>query len=77
MSLKEVDLTGGESVYCINQVQLKKAFELAEQDPESGPRIQSALEELQTELTRNELAALSFLLIDRLLKPETIPVIAP
>jgi hypothetical protein len=68
MSLQPVDLTGGESVYCVNQAQLDRAFQLAAADHESGPRIRSALEELDQKLSRNERAALAFVLIDQLLK---------
>ncbi len=68
MAVPPVDLTGGESVYCINQVQLERAFQLADADPESGPRIRAALERLEQDLSRNERAALAFVLIDRLLK---------
>ena len=66
-----VDITGGDSVYCINQRQLEEAFRLAESDEESGPRIQALLEQIETGLTRNERAALCFVLIDRLLKTPT------
>ena len=68
MAVPPADLTGGESVYCINQVQLERAFELADADPDSGPRIRAALEGLEQDLSRNERAALAFVLIDRLLK---------
>jgi PHD/YefM family antitoxin component YafN of YafNO toxin-antitoxin module len=66
--MKPIDILGGESVYCINEDQWKKSFELAERDPESSPRIQAALRDLETTLNRNERAALAFVLIDRLLK---------
>jgi hypothetical protein len=59
-------LTGGESVYCINEMQMRKALELAQQDPQSGPRLAARLAELEAGLDRNERAALAFLLIDRL-----------
>lgn len=61
-----LDLTGGDSVYCINQAQLGNALELAENHPESAPRIQQALESLEKQLSRNERAALAFVLIERL-----------
>ena len=63
---RSIELTGGESVYCINQAQLEGALRLAEQDGESGRRIQHALAEIERDLNRNERAALSFLLIERL-----------
>ncbi|MCS6771513.1 MAG: hypothetical protein NZ740_05755 [Kiritimatiellae bacterium] len=68
MAVKPIELLGGESVYCINQSQLKSAFRLAFEDPESSPRIQSELAALESKLNRNERAALAFVIIDRLLK---------
>lgn len=68
MAVKPVDLTGGESVYCVNQQQLERAFELADTDPHSGPKIRETLACLERDLSRNECAALAFVLIDRLLK---------
>lgn len=68
MAVQPADLTGGESVYCINQAQLARAFELADGDGGAGPRIRAALAELEQGLSRNERAALAFVLIDRLLK---------
>jgi len=73
MSTKPIDILGGESVYCINQDQLTKSFELAQHDPESSPKIQAAIGELESKLSRNERAALAFVLIDRLLKTATPP----
>jgi hypothetical protein len=61
-------LLGGKSVYCINELQLKEAFELANEDPDSSPRIQAKVKELEAEFTRNEQAALAFVVIDHLLK---------
>lgn len=66
MSMKPIDILGGHSVYCINEDQLRRAFELAQRDPESSPRIQAALGGLESTLSRNERAALAFVLIDRL-----------
>jgi hypothetical protein len=68
MAVKPIDLLGGESVYCINESQLKNAFHLAQEDPVSAPRIQAELAALEQKLTRNERAALAFVMIDRLLK---------
>jgi hypothetical protein len=68
MSVRPIELLGGESVYCINEAQLRSAFRLAEQDPQSGPRIQGELAALEAKLSRNERAALAFVMIDRLLK---------
>ena len=68
MSVRPIELLGRESVYCINHSQLKSAFRLAQEDPHSAPRIQAELVALEQKLTRNERAALAFVLIDRLLK---------
>lgn len=64
----ESAFTGGDSVYCINQMQMRKAVELAEKDPASGPRIKAMIEEMEGRLSRNELAAVAFLVLDRLLR---------
>jgi hypothetical protein len=68
MSREPIPLLGGESVYCINSSQLEEAFRLANDDPEASPRIQRRLEELESSMSRNERAALAFVVIDRLLK---------
>ena len=66
MSVDPVSILGGESVYCINQGQLKDAMRLANEDETSSPKIKAALAELETRLTRNERAALAFVIIERL-----------
>lgn len=68
MSLKPIDVGGGESVYCFNEYQLKTAFDLAESDTDSGRKVREALATLEETLTRNEQASAAFVLIDRLLK---------
>jgi hypothetical protein len=68
MAVKPIELLGGESVYCINESQLKSAFRLAHEDPVAAPRIQAELAALEQKLSRNERAALAFVMIDRLLK---------
>jgi hypothetical protein len=68
MSVRPIDILGGESVYCINEGQLRSAFELAESDTESARKIQEAISRIESSLSRNERAAMSFVLIDRLLK---------
>ena len=68
MSTEPVSLLGGESVYCINEAQLRDAARLADEDPESSPKIQSQLETIEASLTRNERAALAFVIIERLRK---------
>lgn len=59
-------ILGGESVYCLNQSQLDEAIRLAELDPVSSPKLKRFLEETEHQLTRNEQAALAFVLIERL-----------
>ena len=66
MSTEPVSLLGGESVYCINEGQLRDATRLADEDPESSPKIQGQLETIEASLTRNERAALTFIIIERL-----------
>ena len=68
MSIEPVSLLGGEYVYCINEGQLRDATRLADEDPESSPKIQSQLETVEASLTRNERAALAFVIIERLRK---------
>jgi hypothetical protein len=68
MSLKPIDLTGGKSVFCFNQQQLDKAFELFQSEGASGERIRAEVKRLEAECSRNERAALAFVLIDHLNK---------
>ena len=68
MSIEPVEIFGGESVYCINEAQLKKAYEIAEGSEKSRTKIADILSQIENDLNRNEKAALSFLIIDRLLK---------
>lgn len=68
MSVRPIELLGGESVYCINESQLKGAFRLANEDPVTAPKIQAEIKSIEDRLSRNERAALAFVLIDRLLK---------
>ena len=68
MSMKPIDLTGGKSVYCFNEVQIAKAFEMFEAENKSGEKIRRAVDELEADLTRNEQATLAFVIIDRLNK---------
>ncbi len=68
MAVKPIDVTGGESVYCFNQAQLKGAFDLAAAQDESGKKIRAEIERLEGTFSRNERAAVAFVVIDRLLK---------
>jgi hypothetical protein len=66
--MKAIDLTGGESVYCINEGQLQRAYDLVMSDSLTADKINAHLKRLEEKLDRNERAALAFILIDRLLK---------
>lgn len=66
MGMAAKSLMGGPSAYCISPGQLDDAFHLANEDPESSPRIQSELERLENTFSRNERAALAFVIIERL-----------
>lgn len=68
MSVKPIDILGGESVYCINEDQLKKSYQMAYDDPETSEKIQAGVADLEAKFSRNERAALAFVVIDRLLK---------
>jgi len=68
MSVKSINLLGGESVYCINEGQLESARHLAFEDADASPRFQAEIQRLEKDMSRNERAALSFVLIDRLLQ---------
>ncbi len=63
----KTSITGGESVYCINEAQLAKAKSLAEGDGEESDRVREALARIENEYSRNERAAIAFMLIERLL----------
>lgn len=71
MSLKPIDLTGGKSVYCFNESQIASAYQLAFEQQDTAPKIQAELDRLEQDFTRNERAALAFVMIDRLLKAPT------
>lgn len=66
MTIRPIDLSGGKSVYCFNENQLKSARELAYDNPDTAPKIQAALQRVESELTRNERASLAFMIIERL-----------
>jgi hypothetical protein len=65
MAVKPTSLLGGESVYCINEAQLKEAARLMV-DPQSAPRLQQLIKTIEEQCNRNERAALAFTLIERL-----------
>lgn len=64
--MKQIDIIGAESIYCIDEIQLRKAIRLSQGDAPSATKIQSAKKILEADLSRNERAALAFLLIDNL-----------
>ncbi len=66
-----IPLLGGKSVHCINEQQMAEAWRMAEKEPESSEKIQAALENIEATLSRNERAALAFVLISRL--KESVP----
>jgi len=66
MSQNPKSLLGGESIYCINEAQLKEATRLMEEDPDSAPRLQQLIKSIEQECSRNEQAALAFAIIERL-----------
>ncbi len=69
---QEIEISGGESVYCFNEGQLKKAYDMVMNDPENAKKLRSILNLLETKFSRNERAALAFVLIDRMLRSSGI-----
>jgi len=59
-------LTGGESVYCINQAQMTRTRHLMDDAGPRGDHLRSLLTRLESELDRNSRAALAFAIIERL-----------
>ena len=66
MAPDPIPLLGGKSVHCINEQQMAEAWRLAEEDPISGPVITAHLRKLEADLSRNERAALAFIIIQNL-----------
>ncbi len=66
MALNPIPLLGGKSVHCINEQQMAEAIRLVEENPLTSAKIGARLKELETELSRNERAALAFVMIQRL-----------
>ena len=69
MSTEAASLLTSKSAFCISDWQLKEAQSLAESEDESGRAVRAAVLRAEAELSRNEQAALAFLLIGRLLEP--------
>ena len=66
MSAQPIDLTGGKSVYCLNRQQLDRAWALFQEDSPAGEHIRDAVARLEAGCTRNERAAIAFVLIRQL-----------
>ncbi|MCH2618774.1 MAG: hypothetical protein MKZ83_00210 [Candidatus Poseidoniia archaeon] len=66
MAITPISILGGDSVYCINEAQVRDARRLANEDPESSEKIQSEIEKLESSFSRNERAALAFTIIENL-----------
>lgn len=66
MAIETIPLLGGKSVHCINEQQMAEANRLAEDDPISAPVIKAHLQNIESDLSRNERAALAFMLIQNL-----------
>jgi len=56
-----------KSTFCISDWQMQEARSLIEADGEAGRRVLAEVHRAEAELTRNQRAALAFLLIDRLI----------
>ncbi|MFP4377409.1 MAG: hypothetical protein ACLFP4_10215 [Spirochaetales bacterium] len=63
---RQIDLTGGESVYCINTFQMEKAQEVFEGTGPESQILQETIQRLEETLTRNQQAAVAMLLLKRL-----------
>ena len=66
MAITPISILGGDSVYCINEAQVRDAKRLANDDSESSEKIQSEIEKLESSFSRNERAALAFTIIENL-----------
>ena len=66
MAITPISILGGDSVYCINEAQMRDAKRLTNEDPESSKKIQSELEKLESDFSRNERASLAFTIIENL-----------
>jgi len=72
VATETIPLLGGKSVHCINEQQMAEAKRLYEDDPESSPVIKAHLKRIESDLSRNERAALAFILIQNL-KNNSLP----
>lgn len=67
MSAEPDALLTSKSAFCISDWQIEEAQSLVERDDEAGRKVRAEVHRAEAELTRNERAALAFLLITRLL----------
>lgn len=67
MSAEPEAILTSKSAFCISDWQLREARSLVERDEEAGRKVMAELHRVEAGLSRNERAALAFLLIDRLL----------
>lgn len=67
MSAESASPLTAKSAFCISDWQMKEAQSLIEGSDEVGRRVRAEVLRAEAELTRNERAALAFLLIGRLL----------
>jgi len=68
MAIDPIDLTGGKSVYCFNQTQITKAHDLVNAEDEAGEKVRAEMARLKEAWTRNEMAAMAFVILDELNK---------
>ena len=73
MAPEPIPLLGGKSVHCINEQQMAEAWRLMEEEPGSSASIQAVLEQVEATLSRNERAALAFVIISRLKETSPLP----
>lgn len=73
MAPEPIPLLGGKSVHCINEQQMAEAWRLMEEEPGSSANIQAVLEQVEATLSRNERAALAFVIISRLKETAQVP----
>lgn len=73
MAPEPIPLLGGKSVHCINEQQMAEAWRLMEKEPGSSANIQAVLEQVEATLSRNERAALAFVIISRLKETAQAP----
>ena len=63
---RQIDLTGGESVYCINTFQMERAVDLYHGSSPESDQLRETVLRVETDLSRNQQAALAMILLKRL-----------